>query len=174
MKVFIGADYRGFQRKQELLKWLATADVEVVDLGAYEVSATGVENEASAYDSSANKAEKSSQTATGEDFNDAAIAVATAVREDRTARGVLICDSAHGMTIQANRYKGVRAAHCDSAESARLAREHDDANILCLSAHFLDATKMQEVIEVFLATKFEPLERRVRRINRLDERGDYD
>ena len=88
--------------------------------------------------------------------------------------GILICDSAHGMTIQANRFKGVRAAHCANTESARLAREHDDANILCMSAHTMDEEAMQEVAKAFLQTSFEALERRVRRINLLDEREDYD
>lgn len=148
MKIYIGADYRGFEKKQKILSFLAKTDNEVMDLGTYENS----EN----------------------DFNDSAIAVAKKTRRDMNARGILICDSAHGMTMQANRFKGVRAAHCSSIESAKLAREHDDANILCLSAHFLDEKQMQEIIKAFLDTKFEHLERRVRRINRLDEREDYD
>ena len=78
------------------------------------------------------------------------------------------------MTVQANRFIGIRAAHCDGPDSARLAREHDDANILCMSAHFMDEEKMKETLSVFLETQFESLERRVRRINRLDEREDYD
>ena len=149
MRVFVGSDYRGFVRKQELLKFLAGKNCDVVDEGAYEYSE-------------------------GDDFNDPAIAVAKAVREEPGTRGVLICDSAHGVTMQANRFKGVRAAHCENAESARLAREHDDANILCLSAHFVDDAKMRKIVTVFLDTNFENLERRVRRINRLDEREDYD
>jgi len=149
MQVFVGADYRGFERKQEALKYLAKGDYTVVDLGAYRYHE-------------------------GDDFNDPAIAAAKAVRGNRDARGILICDSAHGMTMQANRFKGVRAAHCDSPESAKLAREHDDANILCLSAHFVDEAKMREIIDAFLKTEFTSLERRARRINRLDEREDYD
>lgn len=148
MQVYVGADYRGFEKKKELLKFLAKTENEVMDLGTYD----DAEN----------------------DFNDSAIAVAKRVRRDMNARGVLICDSAHGMTMQANRFKGVRAAHCDTPDSAKLAREHDDANVLCLSAHDMDAEKMQEIVKMFLETKFEHLERRVRRINRLDEREDYD
>ena len=110
----------------------------------------------------------------GDDFNDPAINLALKMRENPTARGILICDSAHGMTMQANRFKGIRAAHCASIESAQLAREHDDANVLCLSAHFVDENLMREIAETFLTTNFDNLERRVRRINRLDEREDYD
>ena len=150
VELFVGADYRGFESKKTLLKFLASKeDCNVTDVGAYSYHE-------------------------GDDFNDPAVAVARAVRREREARGILICDSAHGVTIQANRFKGVRAAHCDSAESAKLAREHDDANVLCLSAHFIDEKKMKETVNAFLETNFEPLERRVRRINRLDEREDYD
>ena len=78
------------------------------------------------------------------------------------------------MTIQANRFIGIRAALCDSVEAAKSASEHDDANILCLSSDRLDDEKMKEITKVFLETKFEPLERRVRRMSRMDERGDYD
>ena len=110
----------------------------------------------------------------GDDFNDPAVAVAKEVREDYGSIGILICDSAHGVTIQANRFKGIRAAHCDSVESAKLAREHDDANVLCLSAHFTSDDEMREIIDAFMNTNFASFERRVRRINRLDEREDYD
>lgn len=149
MKIYIGADYRGLESKNHLRDYLLTRGHEVVDDGAYEY------NE-------------------GDDFNDPAIKVAQDVREDYGAMGILICDSAHGVTMQANRFKGVRAAHCENVESAVLAREHDDANILCLSAHFMDEAKMQEIANKFLETNFTNLERRVRRINRLDEREDYD
>ena len=149
MEVFVGSDYRGFEKKRALLRFLADSDYDVTDMGAYEYHE-------------------------GDDFNDPAIAVAKAVRENPGATGVLICDSAHGVTIQANRFKGIRAAHCENVESARLAREHDDANVLCLSAHFVSEEAMRGIVQEFLNTKFENLERRVRRINRLDEREDYD
>ena len=149
MEVYIGADYRGLERKTALMHYLAEQGYNVTDEGAYEYRE-------------------------GDDFNDPAIAVAKAARENLGSRGVLICDSAHGVTMQANRFKGIRAAHCDSVESARLAREHDDANVLCLSAHFVDDAAASEIVRAFMETDFANLERRVRRINRLDEREDYD
>ena len=149
MKIFIGADYRGFEKKNQLADYLRNGGYEVEDVGAYEY------NE-------------------GDDFNDPAIMVALGVRENPDSFGVLICDSAHGVTMQANRFKRVRAAHCDSIESVKLAREHDNANVLCMSAHFSDENLMQEMATAFAETSFENLERRVRRINRLDEREDYD
>ena len=149
MEVYLGADYRGLEKKNSLLEFLAAQGFKTTDLGAFEY----VE---------------------GDDFNDPAVAVAKSVRENPGTMGILICDSAHGMTIQANRFKGVRAAHCENIESAVLAREHEDANVLCMSAHFLDEKAMEAIAMTFLNTTFASLERRVRRINRLDEREDYD
>jgi len=149
MEIYLGADYRGFHEKQSILDFLTANGHRVTDEGAYEY------NE-------------------GDDFNDPAINVAKSVRDDLGSCGILICDSAHGVTMQANRFKGVRAAHCENTESAKLAREHDDANVLCLSAHFLDDEQMKSIITTFLETNFTNLERRIRRINRLDEREDYD
>lgn len=149
MQIFIGADYRGFEKKQQLLEYLEKQGHSVTDCGSFERKE-------------------------GDDFNDPAIAVAQAVRDNKDSFGVLICDSAHGMTMQANRFKRIRAAHCSDAESAKLAREHDNANVLCLSAHFLAVEQMEEIVDTFLSTAFESLDRRVRRINRLDERRDYD
>ena len=93
MEIFIGSDYRGFERKTELVKFLVDKNYNVTDEGPYEY------NE-------------------GDDFNDAAVKVAKSVRENQGARGILICDSAHGVTMQANRFKGARAANCDNIESA--------------------------------------------------------
>ena len=149
MKIFIGADYRGFDEKEKLLGFLTENGLEVVDEGAYTY------NE-------------------GDDFNDPAIRVAKSVKENPGAFGILICDSAHGVTMQANRFKGIRAAHCENEESAKLAREHDNANVLCLSSHFVSGDEAKNIIKTFLETNFENLERRVRRTQRLDERGDYD
>ena len=149
MEVYIGSDYRGFEKKQKLLQFLAHQKCSITDKGAYEYKE-------------------------GDDFNDPAIAVAEAVLDNSNAKGILICDSAHGVTMQANRFKGIRAAHCNTTESAKLAREHDDANVLCLSAHFIDDKLAEKIVETFLNTNFVNLERRVRRINRLDEREYYD
>ena len=149
MNIYIGADYRGFEKKEALAKFLVESGHSVEDVGAFEYKE-------------------------GDDYNDPAVAVAKEVREDFGSIGVLICGSAHGVTIQANRFKGVRAAHCASSESAKLAREHDDANVICLSSHFLGEDVMRDIVNTFINTNFENLERRVRRINRLDEREDYD
>ena len=150
MDIYIGADYRGFEKKNELAKFLTSKNYNVTDVGAYSYHE-------------------------GDDFNDPAIAVARAVRRELGgAKGILLCGSGHGMTIQANRFNGIRATLCDSVEAAVSASQHEDANILCLSADRTELEKMKEIVTTFLETKFEPLERRVRRINRMDEREDYD
>lgn len=150
MDIYIGADYKGLEKKNELVKFLIAKNYNVTDVGAYSYHE-------------------------GDDFNDSAIAVARAIRRELgQAKGILICGSGHGMTMQANRFNGIRAALCDSVEAAVSASQHDDANVLCLSAERTDIKKMEEIAMTFLETKFEPLKRRVRRINRMDERRDYD
>lgn len=149
MEIYIGSDYRGFERKQQIIQYLYERGDEINDMGAYDHTE-------------------------GDDYNDSAIAVAKNVRENRGSFGILICGSGHGMTIQANRFKGIRATYCHNPESAVMAREHEDANVLCLSAEFIDEALAKSIVEAFLSTNFTAIERRVRRINRLDERVDYD
>ena len=148
MKIYIGADYRGFEKKNMLVKFLRGQGHEVLDQGAY------------SYDE-------------GDDFIDPAVTTSKNVRENPNSVGILLCGSGHGVTIQANRFKGIRATHCDTVASAITAREHDNSNILCMSAQTLDDDTMQKIANTFLTTEFEPLERRVNRIKRLDERSDY-
>ncbi len=145
MQIFLGSDYHGFDRKSSLLRYFATeTDYNVTDLGTF----------------------NSEEIC---DYNDPAIAVAKSVRENSGSFGILICDSAHGMTIQANRFKGIRAAYCPTMDSAKLAREHDDANVICLAAHFTTDVDAINIVKTFLSTDFTPLERRIKRINKLDE-----
>lgn len=146
--IFIGADHRGFIKKQELLNFFTEQNFEFSDLGAYVL-------------------------AKNDDFNEPAIAVAKSVRKDPKSFGILICGSAHGMTIQANRFKGIRAITSTNPSLVRLGREHNNANILCLSADFLTLPQMQSLIKIFINTNFTPIPKYLRRINRLDEREDY-
>lgn len=145
--IYLGADHRGYERKNELKKLLANCHpgmVEVVDLS---------EAVPEAFD----------------DFNDPAIAVGKKVRDDENAIGVLLCASAHGVTMQANRLKGVRAANIDSEESARLARNDDWANVVCLSAEQLTTPEMEKIVKTFCHTKYGQEGRYARRVKRLDE-----
>lgn len=160
-EIFIGSDHRGYELKEHLVAALSggTApegqiaaksetgeDYMVTDLGPFTLDPN-------------------------DDYNDAAIKVAKAVRENPTSRGILICGSAHGIEIQANRFKGVRAIAAYSPELAKIGREHNDANVLCLSADFTNREDIDKIVEIFLNTAFSGEERHVRRNKRLDEEG---
>ena len=142
--VFIAADHRGFNLKSRLLE----AYPDFLDLGAKSLDPE-------------------------DDYNDAAIAVAKHILKTEDSFGILICGSAIGVSIQANRFKKIRAAVCSCPESAKLSRLHNNANILCLSADRVktdaDFEKVKSTIDAFLSTNFSGEARHLRRINRLDE-----
>lgn len=150
MRLFLGADHRGFAEKQRLIGTLGQENLEceVVDLGPTTIKPD-------------------------DDFNDPAIAVARAVRENPYSRGILICGSAHGIAIQANRFKGIRAICGYTPELVKLGRMHNDANVLCLSADFMNTEQIDAAVRTFLDTDFIPEERYIRRNQRLDEEGLY-
>ncbi len=138
--VYVASDHRGFKLKQALLR----AMPELTDLGPTQ------------YDPA-------------DDYNDAAIDVARRVTSEQGAFGILICGSAIGVSIQANRFQKVRAAVALDAESVQKTREHNDANVLCLSADTLSEAQAEELVRIFLTTPFSGEERHIRRIKRLDE-----
>lgn len=149
-RLFLGSDHRGFTEKQRLVGMLRSSNVdcEVVDLGPTTVHPD-------------------------DDFNDSAINVARAVRENPYSRGILICGSAHGIAIQANRFKGVRAICGYTPELVKLGRAHNDANVLCLSADFMNTAAIDGAVQAFLDSEFIPEERYIRRNRRLDEEDIY-
>ncbi len=142
-EVFIASDHRGFRAKNALVSAL-NDDFTVSDLGPFEENPD-------------------------DDYNDAAIAVAKAVNSYDGARGIIICGSGHGVCIQANRFKGIRAINGFTPELAKLGREHNDANVLCLSADFSNDSQLIDTAKTFLSTKFSGEERHLRRNHRLDE-----
>lgn len=143
--IYIGADHRGFQKKEDLLPLIRDCHENVIveDLGADSLNPD-------------------------DDFNDPALAVAEAVAGDKYSFGVLLCGSAHGVTMQANRVKGARAINADTVESVRVGREEDHANILCLSADKLDVDTMELLIKTLCHTHPKADERYRRRVERLD------
>ena len=149
-RLFLGADHRGFAEKQRLLGALQGAKIgfEPVDLGPPTLKPD-------------------------DDFNDAAISVARAVREHPDSLGILICGSAQGVCIQANRFKGIRAIFGYNPEIVKHGRQHDNANILCLSSDYMTTPQITKVVAMFVSTHFLPKERYIRRINRLDEEEIY-
>lgn len=147
--LYIGADHRGWQKKEELIPILDDCheNVNVVDKSNPE------------YDPD-------------DDFNDPALRVAEAVLADEYSFGILLCGSAHGVCMQANRVPGVRAINVLTPESAKIGREHDHANIVCLSAddENLDVEAIEKIVKAFCHARPNLDPRYTRRVKRLDEK----
>lgn len=143
MEVYISADHRGWELKNELGTWLKEKGYSVHDMGA-------------------EKLEKD------DDYPGYAFTVAEAVAElPHDRRGIVICGSGAGMAVAANKVLGVRAVVAHDAKLLAAARRDDDVNVLALGADFIALEEAQKVVAVFLETSFEPVERHVRRVGTL-------
>jgi ribose 5-phosphate isomerase B len=129
MRIAIGSDHRGFALKEALKELLGELGHEWVDFG--------------------------SQGEDPVDYPDIAKPVAEAVAAGEYQRGILICGNGVGMSIAANKVKDVRAALCQNGFTARLARRHNDVNILCLGAWCIGRGLAEEIVRVFLSEDFE-------------------
>lgn len=142
MNVALGSDHAGFPLKEDLAGWLRTLEgVAVLDLGTGSLESV--------------------------DYPDFAGAVCRALLEGRAERGILVCNTGIGMSIAANRHRGIRAALCLFPEMARYARRHNDANVLVLGGGLTAPFLARETAGVFLREPFEG-GRHSRRIGRLD------
>lgn len=101
------------------------------------------------------------------DYPDCAESVATALRERRAERGIIVCGSGAGVSIAANKFPGIRAAVCHDTYTAHQAVEHDDMNVLCLGARVIGVALAQELACAFLAAAFSGEERHQRRLNKI-------
>jgi len=129
MNISIGSDHAGFAYKEAIKLHLEKAGHQVTDCGTF--------TEASC------------------DYPDYAHAVAASVEKGETEKGVLICGSANGVCITANKHAGIRAALCWEKEIATLARAHNDANVVCLPARFISLESAIEITDIFMSTPFE-------------------
>ncbi len=136
----LGADHAGVGLKDLLGRWLQERGHPVEDLGTYD--------------------------GTSVDYPDYAARVARAVSEGRVRFGLLVCGTGIGMSIAANRFAGVRAVVCSEAFSARMARAHNDANVLCLGARVVGPGLALHILEAFLGGAFEG-GRHARRVDKL-------
>jgi len=145
MKIYVGADHKGFYLRNKLLAYLKRAGYDVVDEGDQRLNAE-------------------------DDFPVFAQKVVNDVltSDDPEPRGILICGSGQGMCMAANRFKGIRAALGYDKTSIRLARNDDDANVLCLPADKLEEDETNVMIETFLNTAFANAARFKRRIAEMD------
>lgn len=136
--IAVAADHGGFELKNVLIADLKAAGIPVLDLGT--MSSESV------------------------DYPDYADAVAAALASGKASRGVLLCGTGIGMSMAANRHKGIRAALCRDVTEARLARQHNDANVLCLGGRTTGSEVARDCLRTFLATEFEGGGRHTRRI----------
>ena len=127
MRIALGADHAGFAYKQTLLAHLSQNELK--DFGTYGTDSV--------------------------DYPDFAHPVALAVESGEYDLGILICGSANGVAMAANKHQGVRAAICWTVELAVLARTHNNANVLCLPARFISEADAQAIADAFLQTDFE-------------------
>lgn len=142
MKVAIGSDHGGFEYKGKIIDFLNKNGYEVKDFGTYS-------NESC-------------------DYPEYAHQVANAVVSGEFDRGILICGTGIGMSIAANKVKGIRAALCSDTFSAHATREHNDSNVLCLGARAIGDELALDIVKVWLETNFSNGERHLRRINMLE------
>jgi ribose 5-phosphate isomerase B len=129
MKIAIGSDHAGFEYKEVLKAYLAKKGITVKDYGT---------------DSTASA-----------DYPDFAHPVANAVEGGEFELGVLVCGSANGVAITANKHQGIRAAICWTEEIASLARQHNNANIVCIPARFISTELAENIVNTFITTAFE-------------------
>jgi ribose 5-phosphate isomerase B len=148
MKIYIGADHNGYDLKEKLESFLKRSGHEVVDAG----------------DVKRNRDDDFPQ------FAGRACNMLLGDTDDQ-AKAILICGSGQGMSMAANRFKGIRASLCWNLTEARAARNDDDANVLCLSARSLEDKDAQSIVSTWLSTPFAGAPRYKRRIAQLDDLG---
>lgn len=129
MKIAIGSDHAGFEYKEALKTWLDERGYDVSDFGAHDGESS--------------------------DYADFAHPVADNVDKKVAELGVLVCGSANGVAITANKHQGIRAAICWNEELASLARRHNDANIVCIPARFISLELAEKIVDTFLSSGFE-------------------
>lgn len=128
-KIAIGGDHAGYEYKQRLVEKLEKEGVSVKDFGPF-----GPESV---------------------DYPDFVHPVAMAVESGQSEFGLLICGSGNGVAITANKHQGIRAAVCWKEDLAALARQHNDANVLCLPARFIEFSLAEKIVDTFFSSDFE-------------------
>ncbi len=140
MCIALGCDHRGFRIKQAIMEFLPKLNHDYHDFGCYNIESV--------------------------DYPDIAQKVAEAVTSGDFAQGILICSTGIGMSMAANKIKGIRAALCHDTFTAQRAREHNDASILCLGAEDIDVDLALEIVRTYLSTNFEG-GRHILRLNKI-------
>ena len=129
LPIAIGCDHAGFDCKEDLISLLEGEGLNFKDFGTY--------------------------TKDSVDYPDFAHLVAEAVEKGQVAFGILLCGSANGVAISANKHQGIRAAICWGEELAELARKHNNANVICIPARFVRDGDAEKMLDIFMKTAFE-------------------
>ena len=127
--IAIGADHGGYKLKEEVKRYLEEKGIEVKDFGTYSEERV--------------------------DYPDIAKEVSKAVQSKECEKGILICRSGYGMSMVANKFKGVRSAPCFEEIAAKFSRMHNDANVLALGADYVTTSQAIQIVRVWIATEFE-------------------
>lgn len=142
MKIVIGSDHRGYQLKEQIKKYFDTNKTEYKDVGTTSTESV--------------------------DYPDYAKLAGEAINKENYDFGVLICGSGIGVSIAANKIKGLRAVNANNNNLTEMSRLHNNANVICFGSDFIDYEKAIRFFEIFINTKFEGGERHERRISKLE------
>ncbi len=143
MKVAIGSDHAGYKLKEIIKNYLKRKKIEFKDFGVHSEESV--------------------------DYPDYAYPVAEAVANKQFDRGILICGSGVGMSITANKVKGIRAVLTHDTYTAKQSRQHGDCNVICLAGKKLSKAKGTKIVDVWLKTEFSGEERHLRRVNKIEK-----
>ena len=141
--IAIGSDHGGFEIKQHLIEWLTNNNIQFKDFGTRSTDSV--------------------------DYPDFAHKVVGSIIDGESVIGILVCGTGNGISMAANKWRGIRAALCWNYEISKLSREHNNANILSLPGRFISKEESIKILEVFLDTEFEG-GRHLDRINKIDPR----
>jgi ribose 5-phosphate isomerase B len=148
MRIAVGSDHRGFAAKEQVKAIIAQLGHECIDVGTNDSHPV--------------------------DYPDPAYLAATAVANNKADRAILACGTGIGMSITANKVKGIRAALCHDELSAQISRHHNNANVLCISGDLIGEVLLRKIVEVWLDTEFSGgrHKRRVSKISAIEEGKD--
>lgn len=142
MKIIIASDHAGFETKQSLIDYLSESGHEIEDLGPLEYNST-------------------------DDYPDFVAPAMQNVQKDDESLGIVLCKNGVGVSMLANKFKGIRAALCFNAEQAKSSKIDDNANVLAISTQFLSQDEIPNVVDSFLNTPFGNAERHLRRLDKV-------
>jgi len=141
LRIAVGGDHAGFPLKKVVVELLGNKVEKLIDCGTHDE--------------------------TSSDYPDFAIAVGREIVSGRADKGILVCGSGVGVSVAANKIKGIRASICHDTYSAHQGVEHDDMNVLCIGARIIGPELAFEIIRAFLGAKYEPGERHARRLEKV-------